>query len=85
VAHGLVFRVPHAYPVYTLGYKQNLAVVRGYVDQLAGLKTIGRNGLHRYNNMDHSMLSGINAARDLIQDLKFEQAASQPQVLAAGD
>jgi len=43
-------------------------VVRDYLNTLPLIQTIGRNGLHRYNNMDHSMLSGIYAARNLLGD-----------------
>ena len=66
---GVVYRVPHAYPVYTLGYKANLQIVLDYLRSIPGLHSVGRNGLHRYNNMDHSMLSGMQAARGLLKDL----------------
>jgi hypothetical protein len=39
--------------------------VRGYLDAFDNLQTVGRNGLHKYNNQDHSMLTGILAARNL--------------------
>ena len=42
-----------------------LSVVGGYLDSLQNLQTVGRNGMHRYNNMDHSMLTGMLAARVL--------------------
>lgn len=63
VMDGFVVRVPEAYPVYDADYRDQLATVRSYVESLDNLLTIGRNGLHRYNNQDHSMLTGMLAAR----------------------
>ena len=59
VEDGCVVRVPKAYPVYDSTYREHLAVVRAFVDGLENLQTIGRNGLHRYNNQDH-----VDADRD---------------------
>jgi hypothetical protein len=42
-----------------------LQVIRRYLDTFENLQTIGRNGMHRYNNQDHSMLTGILAARNV--------------------
>lgn len=67
VEDGCVFRVPKAYPIYDAGYAESLATVREFVDSLDNLQTIGRNGLHRYNNQDHAMLTGILAVRNLTQ------------------
>lgn len=58
VIDGSVTREPHAYPVYSLDYHRHLDVVRGFLRGMLNLETAGRNGLHRYNNMDHSMLTG---------------------------
>ncbi len=65
VEDGCVVRVPNAYPVYDSDYRDHLALVRKFVDGLENLQTIGRNGLHRYNNQDHAMLTGMFAARNL--------------------
>ena len=65
VLDGCVFRVPKAYPVYDVEYREHLATVKEYVTGLENFQTIGRNGLHRYNNQDHAMLTGILAARNL--------------------
>ena len=54
-----------AYPVYDQSYKENLSVIRAYLDTIPNLQLIGRNGQHRYNNQDHSMLTAIYAARNL--------------------
>jgi hypothetical protein len=65
VENGCVFRVPKAYPIYDAGYRDSLDTVRRFVDGLENLQTIGRNGLHRYNNQDHAMLTGLQAVRNL--------------------
>ena len=65
VIEGTVIRQPWAYPVYDGEYRTHLATIRPYLATVPGLQTIGRNGLHRYNNQDHSMLTGIFAARNL--------------------
>ena len=61
VLEGHVFRVPAAYPVYDGGYARRLAVIRNWLAGLAGFQTIGRSGLFRYNNMDHSMVTAFYA------------------------
>ena len=66
VVDGCVFRVPKSYPVYDGEYARHLAVVRQFMDGLTNCRTIGRNGLHRYNNQDHSMLTGLYAVRNLL-------------------
>jgi protoporphyrinogen oxidase len=66
VEDGCVVRVPKAYPVYDERYREHLEVVRRFVDRLENLQTVGRNGLHRYNNQDHAMLTGILAARNIV-------------------
>jgi hypothetical protein len=66
VEDGCVFRVPKAYPVYDGAYERHLEVIRNYMNSLENCRTAGRNGLHRYNNQDHSMLAGMYAARNLL-------------------
>jgi len=66
IEDGCVFRVPKAYPVYDSSYRDSLAIIRGFVDGLENFQTIGRNGLHRYNNQDHAMLTGMLAVRNLV-------------------
>jgi len=65
IEDGCVVRNPKAYPVYDSTYSDCLAMVREFVDGLENFQTIGRNGLHRYNNQDHAMLTGVLAARNL--------------------
>ena len=59
-------RVPGAYPVYDEHYQEHVATIRGYLSTLENLQTCGRNGLHRYNNQDHSMWTAILAALNLV-------------------
>jgi len=66
IVDGAVVRVPKAYPIYDGGYKQALRVVRDFLKTVPNLQLIGRNGMHRYNNQDHSMLTGILAARNIL-------------------
>jgi protoporphyrinogen oxidase len=61
-----VRRVRHAYPVYDVGYRTHLRVVRDASKELANLTTTGRQGLFRYNNMDHSIAMGHKAARSFL-------------------
>lgn len=72
VEDGCVFRVPKSYPVYDSDYQDYLAVVREFVDSLENFQTIGRNGLHRYNNQDHAMLTGMLAVRNLLLGEKHD-------------
>ena len=62
----VVFRQPGAYPIYDREYEENLRVIRSFLATIDNLQTIGRNGMHRYNNMDHSMLTGILAAQNVL-------------------
>ncbi len=67
VEDGVVLRIPKAYPVYDNGYREALLVLRKFLStQLPNLQLIGRNGMHRYNNQDHSMLTGMLAARNVL-------------------
>ena len=56
-----VVRMPKAYPVYDSTYAERLAAVRDYIDDLSNLQLVGRNGMHKYNNQDHSMLTAMMA------------------------
>jgi hypothetical protein len=65
VEAGTVVRMPRAYPVYDGDYETHLEVLRGWIGRFDNLFTVGRNGQHRYNNQDHSMLAGLYAARNV--------------------
>lgn len=64
VEDGVVLRQPKAYPVYDKDYRDHLKVIQNYLTGFENLQTIGRNGMHRYNNQDHSMLTGLLAAKN---------------------
>jgi protoporphyrinogen oxidase len=66
VIDGTVLRVKKAYPVYDEHYQRGLAAVREFLATIPNLQVAGRNGMHRYNNQDHSMLTGILAARNIL-------------------
>jgi hypothetical protein len=65
VRDGTVVRVQKAYPLYDGDYREALATIRSWLSSLENLQLAGRNGQHRYNNQDHSMLTGILAARNV--------------------
>jgi hypothetical protein len=64
VSDSYVVRQPFAYPVYGPDYRENVEKICKYLRNFSNLQTIGRSGMHRYNNMDHSMQTGILAARN---------------------
>ncbi|MEG4290199.1 NAD(P)/FAD-dependent oxidoreductase [Microcoleus sp. C2C3] len=66
VEDGVVIRQPKAYPVYDGEYRGHLRVLEGFLKGIENLQTIGRNGMHRYNNQDHSMLTGMLAVRNIL-------------------
>jgi len=65
LGEAMVVRQLKAYPVYDLGYKAKLEIIKNYLSQFENLVTIGRNGMHKYNNMDHSMLTAIQAVENI--------------------
>jgi len=66
VVDGSVVRMPKAYPVYDGGYAESLRVVREFLDNVPNLQLVGRNGMHKYNNQDHSMLTAMLAVRNIL-------------------
>lgn len=66
VVDGAIIRQPKAYPVYDSEYQAALDVLKGWIGSFTNFQTVGRNGLHRYNNQDHSMLSAMLAARNIL-------------------
>ena len=61
VVDGKKVHVPRAYPMYDANYEESVAILREYLEGFPNLQTCGRNGLHRYNNQDHSMWTAILA------------------------
>jgi protoporphyrinogen oxidase len=66
VEDGVVIRQHKAYPVYDGEYRQHLQVIQEYLETFNNLQTVGRNGMHRYNNQDHSMLTALLAAKNIM-------------------
>lgn len=69
----VVAKVPKAYPAY-FGSYGSFDDVRTYLDSIGNLYCIGRNGQHRYNNMDHSMLTAM-AAVEIVRDGTMDKSA----------
>jgi protoporphyrinogen oxidase len=65
VLDGTVVRVPKAYPAY-FGEYSGFGKIRAYLDRFSNLYPVGRNGMHRYNNQDHSMLAANGAVDSII-------------------
>lgn len=65
VEDGTVVRMRKAYPVYDQAYQETVETLKRYILTFTNLQTVGRNGLHRYNNQDHSMLTAVYAARNV--------------------
>jgi protoporphyrinogen oxidase len=66
VEKGYVTRVPLAYPMYDADYAQRVDAIREWLETITNLTQVGRNGLHRYNNSDHSMLTAIRAVDNIV-------------------
>ena len=66
VERGFVMRVPKAYPIYDADYAGRVRVTREWLETIGNLQQVGRNGLHRYNNSDHSMLTAMRAVDNLL-------------------
>jgi protoporphyrinogen oxidase len=64
---GFVTRVPKAYPMYDADYAERVSSIRTWLDGLDNFIQVGRNGLHRYNNSDHSMLTAMRAVDNLVK------------------
>ena len=57
--------MPKAYPIYDATYRRHLDTIRSFLDCISNLHTIGRNGMHKYNNQDHSMYTAMLAVANL--------------------
>lgn len=64
----VIIRVPKTYPAY-FGTYDHFPVIREFTDNFENLFLVGRNGMHRYNNMDHSMLTAITAVENICQGI----------------
>ncbi len=79
VEDGTVVRMPKAYPVYDQDYQRTVDTLRAYMGLFENLQTVGRNGQHRYNNQDHSMLTAVYAARNTVGERHDEWSVNTEQ------
>ncbi len=77
VIDGFIMRTSEAYPVYDEHYKEHLGEVLGYLSTFKNLHLMGRNGLHRYNNMDIAMLSAMNVVEKLVKEQSTQTTQSK--------
>jgi protoporphyrinogen oxidase len=67
IEDGAVVRMPKAYPMYDNGWVKQVETIRRYLETaLPNLQLVGRNGMHKYNNQDHSMMTALYAARNVL-------------------
>ena len=67
VKFGFVARVHKAYPIYDELYAERVATIRTWLETISNITQVGRNGLHRYNNSDHSMLTAMRAIDNILE------------------
>jgi protoporphyrinogen oxidase len=72
VVGGFVVRSDKAYPVLKTDYGDQIATIKGWLDQFQNLLPIGRSGMFKYNNQDHAMATGLLAARTALGIAKFD-------------
>jgi len=65
---GFVVRTPKTYPTYDKSYRENLEIIKNFIANYKNLQPIGRYGMFKYNNMDHSILTGFYAARNILNN-----------------
>jgi protoporphyrinogen oxidase len=61
-----IVRLPKAYPIYDRDYRARLDVIRAWLGRISNLQPVGRNGLHAYNNQDHSMMTAMLASHNIL-------------------
>lgn len=66
VEKGTVVRMQKAYPVYDSTYVESLEIIKQFLSTIGNLQLVGRNGMHKYNNQDHSMLTAMLATRNIL-------------------
>jgi hypothetical protein len=98
VERGYVVRMPKAYPVYDEGYDRQVDVIRAWLaEAVPNVHPVGRNGMHRYNNADHSMVTAMLTVENIVdgtdhdvwsvnvEEDYHEEASSPAAEGAAGD
>ena len=69
---GCVVRMSKAYPIYDADYRGHLDGVRGCIDRISNLHTVGRNGMHKYNNQDHSMYTAMLTIENMLGEASHD-------------
>ena len=72
VLDSVVIRVEKTYPAY-FGSYDNFDIIKNYTDTFENLFLIGRNGMHRYNNQDHSMLTAMTAVENIVNGITTKE------------
>ncbi|MCK5283227.1 MAG: NAD(P)/FAD-dependent oxidoreductase [Nanoarchaeota archaeon] len=72
VIDSIIIRMPKTYPAY-FGTYDRFHIIRNFTDNFENLFLVGRNGMHRYNNSDHSMLTAMVAIDNIIKDVKSKE------------
>lgn len=72
VTDGFVIRVKKAYPMYDEHFASHLAIIRQWLDRFTNLQQLGRNGLHKYNNQDHSMLTALYGVSNYLDSTQHD-------------
>ncbi|MEO5902444.1 MAG: NAD(P)/FAD-dependent oxidoreductase [Gemmatimonadaceae bacterium] len=93
VIDGTVVRMPKAYPIYDEAYSDHVDTIRAHLDSIYNLQTVGRNGMHKYNNQDHSMYTAMLAVENMSgrdhdiwsvnTDLEYHEEQRIPEAAAA--
>ena len=69
VLDSAVLRIPNAYPLFEVGYREHCQCIQDYLDRFDNLHVAGRGGMFRYYNMDHAIQSGMDVAEKLLDDV----------------
>jgi protoporphyrinogen oxidase len=78
IERGFVVRMPKAYPFYDKAYHANIDTIRTWIaDEVPNVHPVGRNGMHRYNNQDHSMLTAILSVQNIVEGHAARRVAGQ--------
>lgn len=95
VENGTVVRMPKAYPVYDSTYLESLELIKQFLSTFSNLQLVGRNGMHKYNNQDHSMLTAMLAVRNILgsrydlwqvnTDKEYHEDVSEAEAIGADE
>ncbi|HSI82197.1 MAG TPA: NAD(P)/FAD-dependent oxidoreductase [Candidatus Methylacidiphilales bacterium] len=65
IEKAFIVRMPKAYPIYDQEYHKHVDVIKNWLNTFSNIQPVGRNGMHHYNNQDHSMMTALLAARNI--------------------